>query len=103
MQDELTAGYEGNVAAGEDIRIVPVIGPGEWPDGLFCPDFWLFDSGQLYVMSYDRAGAWTGAERIHDPESIVRACQVRDKALHDAVPWRDYIASRPDLQRRVAQ
>ncbi len=106
MQEELTEGYEGNVAAGEDIRIVPVIGPGEWPDGLHClhcPDFWLFDSGQLYVMSYDRAGTWTGAERVHDPESIVRACQVRDKALHDSVSWRDYIASRPDLKRRVAQ
>ena len=28
MQEELTDGYEGNVAAGEDIRIVPVASPG---------------------------------------------------------------------------
>ena len=34
MQQELTEGYEGNVAAGEDIGIVPVAGPGEWPDGM---------------------------------------------------------------------
>lgn len=103
MQEELTAGYEGNVAAGEDIRVVAVIGPGEWPDGLHCPDFWLFDSSRLYVMSYDLRGGWTGAKRVHDPESIVKACRVRDQALHDGIPWRDYIASRPDLQRRLAQ
>lgn len=103
MQQELTEGYEGNVTAGEDIRIVSVAGPGEWPDGLHCPDFWLFDSSRLYVMSYDPAGGWTGAKRVHDPESVVKACRVRDQALHDAVPWRDYIASRPDLQRRLAQ
>lgn len=103
MQEELTAGYEGNVAAGEDVRIVPVAGPGEWPDGLHCPDFWLFDSSRLYVMSYHPDGEWAGARRIHDPESIVKACQIRDQALHDAVPWPDYIASKPDLQRRLAQ
>ena len=103
MQEELTAGYEGNVAAGEDIRIIPVAGPGEWPDGLHCPDFWLFDSGRLYVMRYDPDGAWAGAERIHDPESVMKACQVRDQALHDAVPWDAYIASRPDLRRHLAQ
>ena len=103
MQEELTAGYEGNVAAGEDIRIVPVAGPGEWPDGLRSPDFWLFDSSRLYVMRYERDGQWIGADRIHDPESIVKACRARDQALHDSVPWRDYIASRPDLQRRLAQ
>ena len=103
MQQELTEGYEGNVAAGEDVRVIPVTGPGEWPDGLHCPDFWLFDSGSLYVMSYEPDGTWAGAERIRDPESIVRACQVRDKALHDAVSWSAYIASKPDLQRRLAQ
>jgi hypothetical protein len=103
MQEELTAGYEGNVAAGEDIRIIPVRGPGEWPDGLYCPDFWLFDSSLLYVMHYDPDGTWTGADRIADPESIVKACQVRDRAFHDAVPWRSYVYSRPYLQRRLAQ
>lgn len=103
MQQELTEGYEGNVAAGEDIRIISVSGAGDWPDGLYCPDFWLFDSGSLYIMRYEPDGTWAGAERIRDPESIVRACQVREKALHDAVPWSDYITSRPDLRRLLAQ
>jgi len=103
MQQELTEGYEGNVAAGEDIRVIPVIGPGEWPDGLYCPDFWLFDSSRMYVMRYERDGQWAGAERITDPEVILKACRVRDQALHDAVPWNAYIATRPDLKRRLAQ
>jgi len=103
MQQELTEGYEGNVAAGEDIRIIPVVGPGEWPDGLYCPDFWLFDSSRMYVMRYKRDGQWAGAERVTDPEVILKACRVREQALHDSVPWRDYVASRPDLQRRLAQ
>ena len=55
------------------------------------------------MMRYEPDGTWAGAERIHDPESIVKACQVRDKALHDAVPWSAYITSKPDLQRRLAQ
>jgi hypothetical protein len=102
MQEELTAGYEGNVAAGEDIRIIPAR-LGESLHGLDCPDFWLFDSSSLYVMFYEPDGTWAGADRITDPESIVKACRVRDHALHDATPWNAYIASRPDLQRRLAQ
>ena len=44
-----------------------------------------------------------GAFRIYDPREIMQACLARDAALHRAVPWRNYIASRPDLQRRLAQ
>lgn len=103
MQQELTEGYEPNVAAGEDIRIVPVGGDREWPNELGAPDFWLFDSSRLYIMRYTPDGEWAGADRITDPEAIVRSCRVRDQALHDAVPWPDYIASHPDLSRRLAQ
>jgi Family of unknown function (DUF6879) len=102
MQQELTDGYEGNVAAGEDIRIIAAA-PGDWPDDVPLMDFWLFDSARLYVMHYGPGGVWAGASRVRAPDSIVRACLARDAALHRAVPWRQYIASRPDLQRRVAQ
>ena len=54
-------------------------------------------------MRYEPDGTWAGAERITDPERIVEACRARDAALHRAVPWHAYIASRPDLQRRLAQ
>lgn len=102
MQQELTAGYEGNVAAGEDIRIVTVASGGAWPD-LPNADFWLFDSILLYAMHYDDDGSFTGASHIDDAEEVISACAARDAALHTAVPWRTYIAARPDLQRRLAQ
>lgn len=99
MQEELTAGYEGNVAAGEDIRI---IAGDDYPEGLPVADFWLFDSSVLYAMHYVD-GQWAGAHRILDPEEIVEACRMRDAVMHRAVSWHTYIASRPDLKRRLAQ
>lgn len=102
MEQELTEGYEGNVAAGEDIRIIST-GPDEWPGEIPEADFWLFDSSALYAMHYDPDGTWFGTTRVNDPASVVKACLARDAALHRATPWRSYIASRPDLQRRLAQ
>lgn len=102
MQEELTEGYEGNVAVGEDIRIIPIASETEWPSDIPGSDFWLFDSIKLYRMLY-QGGRWVGAFRIYDPREIVLACLARDAALHRAVPWRTFIASRPDLQRRLAQ
>jgi Family of unknown function (DUF6879) len=103
MEQELTEGYEPNVAAGEDIGIVPVAAGGHWPQDIPHSDFWLFDSTRLYVMHYEPDGAWSGASRVRDPWKILQLCKARDAALHSAIPWRSYIASRPDLKRRVAQ
>lgn len=103
MQQELTEGYGPNADAGEVIGIIPVSAAGEWPGGIPERDFWLFDSSELLVMRYEPDGTWTGAEWIADPYQIVQACRARDAAMHRAVPWRDYIATRPELQRRLAQ
>jgi hypothetical protein len=56
MQRELTEGYAGNVSAHEDIRIIPVAAPEDWPDGVPPNDFWLFDSSKLYLMNYASDG-----------------------------------------------
>jgi len=101
MQQELTEGYEGNVAAGEEIGILSVAV--RELDNMPRFDYWLFDSRALYVMRYEPDGTWAGAERVYEPERIVDACAWRDQALHRAVPWRSYIASHPDLQQRLAQ
>lgn len=101
MQEELTDGYGGNVAAGEDIGIIPVTD--DWPGGVPHDDFWLFDSSRLYVMHYEPDGTWAGATRVSDPARILEACQARDAALHRAIPWRAYVTSRPELQHRLAQ
>lgn len=103
MQEELTAGYEGNVAAGEDIRIISADSSDGWPADLPHCDFWLFDSSKFYVMHYEPDGTWMAAERIHNPQAIIDACRARDAALNRAVLWGSYIADRPDLISRLAQ
>jgi hypothetical protein len=98
MRFELTWGYAPNVAAGEDIRIVPVR-PGEsWPDDLPRHDFWLFDAAQLYATRYHPDGTtWLGVERIRDPDDVLRACRWRETALELGVPWVRYLEDRPEL------
>ena len=103
LQQELTEGYSPNVAEGEDIGVISVAGMDEWPQDVPHSDFWLFDSSRLIVMHYEPDGTWAGASRVRDPEHILGACQAREAALYRAVSWRTYIASRPDLQRRLAQ
>lgn len=105
LEWELTWGYEPNVAAGEQIFVIPLGPDAPWPVDLPAEgeDAWLFDSAALYRMHYGTGGAWEGASRVPDPERVVAACRARDAAMHRAVPWRSYIASRPDLQRRLAR
>jgi len=102
MEQELTEGYGPNCAAGEDIGIIPVASETEWPGDVPGSDFWLFDSIKLYRMLY-QGGRWAGAFRVYSPHEIMQACLARDAALHRATPWKQYIASRPDLKRRLAQ
>jgi len=99
---ELTWGYGPNVAAGEDIRIVPV-GEGEpWPAGLpRDTDFWLFDASKLYAMHYDQDGTWLGVDLVTDPSRVDQAVAWRDAALRLGIPWADFIRDRPDLERLV--
>lgn len=99
---ELTWGYGPNAAAGEDIRIIPVREGDAWPvDVPRGTDFWLFDSHELYDQHYDSDGTWLGTELAANPAKIVAACHWRDAALHQAMPWEDYISDRPELALHV--
>ncbi len=85
------ASYEPNVSAGEDVRIIPVRGDGNWPAGVPSgADFWLVDVRHLWSMRYAPDGEWLGAELVTDPEQIAQACAVRDAALAQSQPWSDY-------------
>jgi hypothetical protein len=92
--------YEHTVAAGEDVRLIPV-SAGQWPDKIPHYDYWLFDSSILVAMYYECDGAFSAAELIDDPEKIVRANYWRDMAVVLSVPFHSYAASRqpPDLRR----
>lgn len=103
MRQELTEGYTSNVAAGEDIGIIVCSEKDVWPDDVPRHDFWLFDGDLLYEMDYHPDGSWAGARHVADPQRIIDACRAREAALYRATSWRTYIASRPDLKRRLAQ
>lgn len=100
MEFELTWGYEPNIDAGEDIRIVPV--RDDWPTELPRHDYWLFDASELYRMHYDSDGTWLGVEHVTAPADIVDACRWREAALHLGVPWSDYIREHPRLERHLS-
>ena len=89
LRYELGWSYPPNVDAGEDIRILPAE-PGQWP-ALPRHDYWLFDSRDLWVMEYTEDGAFRWVEQVDDPAVIVRHAYWRDAALHQAVPYRDYM------------
>jgi hypothetical protein len=82
--------YTANTAAGDDVRIWPEP-PGGWPTGLPLWDYWLFDSRDLWAMRYDDAYRFLCAEKIDDPVVIVQCSYWRDAALHNAIPFTDYM------------
>ena len=89
LRYELEWSYPPNIEAGEDIRILPTRS-GEWPK-LPRHDYWLFDSSDLWVMEYADDGTFRWIERIDNPAMIVRHAYWRDTALHQAIPYRDYM------------
>lgn len=101
LRYELTWGYAPNVAAGEDVRLISMPEGAAWPLDVPRSDFWLFDSATLFDMHYGDDATWLGVELVDDPARIVAANQARDAAWHLAIPWREYIAERPDLSALV--
>jgi hypothetical protein len=97
---ELTWEYGPHAAAGEEVRIIPVAG-NQWPPDVPRRDFWFFDSREVFELDYDREGAWRGAILHTDAETVAVCARIRDAALNQSIPWRDYIASRPELAAHV--
>lgn len=96
---ELTWEYGPHSAAGEDIRIIPIIDC--WPDGVSHADFTLFDASVLFQLNYATDGTWLGAEQVTDAMSVAAACVARDAALHQAMPWTQYMIRHPGLIQRL--
>lgn len=89
MRFEL-ASYEPNVAAGEDVRIIPVRDD-PWPtDVPASADFWLVDAARLWSMRYAPDGTWLGAELVTAPGRIAQSRAIRDAALARSLSWREY-------------
>ncbi|MGW8953036.1 DUF6879 family protein [Streptomyces sp. NPDC055709] len=80
----LMATAAGNVAAGEDIRVLPRAEAQrlELPDH----DLWLFDSHTLVRMHIDDTDTTIGVELVDDQAKVLAACRARDAAWPLAVP-----------------
>ncbi|PZS35776.1 MAG: hypothetical protein DLM59_02380 [Pseudonocardiales bacterium] len=85
------------VEAGEDIRVIPTTAE-NWPPGIPSRDYWLFDDRDVWAMHYSEAGPFVRAELLDDPAVIAEHLRWRDVALAQAVPLRDYLASRAESQ-----
>ncbi len=53
---------------------------------LLAEDFWIFDS-RLVALLHFESDDLTGVELITEPAAVNRYAQVRDAAMHDAVPF----------------
>nr|WP_202450323.1 DUF6879 family protein [Streptomyces sp. SID4917] len=80
----LMATAAGNVAAGEDIRVLSRA----QAERLELPDYdlWLFDSRTLVRMHIDETDTTIGVELVEDSTDVLAACRARDAAMPLALP-----------------
>jgi hypothetical protein len=89
-------GYQGNVAAGEDVRIADRATVPETLSVL-TRDFWLLDDVLAVVIKYDGDGRRLAMEPTRDVGGFV---DQRDLAMEHSVPLLDYLPSVQDELRR---
>jgi hypothetical protein len=84
---EFVWGYDWNVKAGEDIRILDVTDRSdiELPEH----DFWLFDARTVVELLYNPDGTQIGRELVEHPD-LSRYLVWRDTTWDEAVPFTDY-------------
>jgi hypothetical protein len=89
-------GYQGNVAAGEDVRIADRADVPKTLSAL-TGDFWLLDDALAVVMEYDGDGRRLSMEPTRDVSDLV---DQRDLATQHSVALLDYLPSVQDELRR---
>ena len=82
-------GYQGNVVAGEDVRVADRTVADRVLDTL-TTDFWLLDDNLALVMSYTEAGRLIDMAPAEDVEPYL---QQRDIAIEHSVPLLEYLPS----------
>lgn len=85
---QLAWGIPGNVAAGEDIRILDLTGRDL---GLPSQDFWLFDEAVVVHLNFRPDGTLIDRERVDNP-NVELYLKWRDTALAHAVPLSEWDA-----------
>ncbi|MEY9965338.1 hypothetical protein ABIA33_003380 [Streptacidiphilus sp. MAP12-16] len=88
----LLADVTDSVEAGEDIRYLQRSEAQR--HGLPERDFWLFDSRTIGIFHFDGDRS-LGMALSDDPAEVLKGCQIRDAALHFAIPAREFKAQVP--------
>lgn len=86
LRYECEWGYAPNVAAGEQVKILDLAEVAR-PDGLVNEEFWLLDDEVAFVMLYDDAGEFVGAELADDVDRYRRARDAAEAAGEDFTTW----------------
>jgi hypothetical protein len=92
--------YAGNVAAGEDVRILEV-SPGNTLDE-HIEDYWIASGTDVVVTHYGEDGRHVGAEVV-DGLTGHALIALRDVLWGQAVPFADYWSARPHLHRTLVR
>ncbi len=93
LRYELDWGYGFTADAGEDVRILQRASWAEMPLGPEPPDFWLLDDATVGILEYASDGSWLGVLLVTDPSEVTTYQRLRDSALAEALPLRDYLAA----------
>jgi hypothetical protein len=83
---EFEWGFQFNVRAGEDIRVLDVT---DRPIALPKQDFWLFDESTVVHLNYDQTGATVSREQVDAPD-LSKYLGWRDLALSQSVSYDEY-------------
>jgi len=97
LRYECEWGYEPNVAAGEDVRIVDLT-EHPAPDGIVDHDFWLIDDRYAIRMHYDDNGRFVGAEPVAEGQ-LPRYQRAREAAITPSEPFTAWWARHPEEHR----
>ncbi|QMU78585.1 hypothetical protein GXW83_25630 [Streptacidiphilus sp. PB12-B1b] len=91
----LLADVTDSVEAGEDIRYLQRAEAQR--RGLPEYDFWIFDSHTIGIFRFDGDRS-LGMALTEDPAEVLRGCQIRDAAVHFAIPAQEFIAQVPSVR-----
>lgn len=97
LRYECEWGYEPNVTAGEDIRIID-LAEHTAPHGIVDHDFWLIDDRHAIRMHYDDSGHFLGAEPVAE-DQLPRYRQARQAAIAASEPFTTWWARHPEEHR----
>jgi hypothetical protein len=91
----LLADVSDSVDAGEDIRYLQRVEAHR--QGLPEYDYWIFDSRTVGIFQFDGDRS-LGMALTDDPAEVLRACRIRDAAMHFAIPAREFTARVPSVE-----